>query len=184
MARWNVNLETRVIDTVSFADGMTADDVKKSLVEHDGLNPAIIVTLAPKAKRSAFTVVGYYDDSTQLFTDWVEATDVADAFAQSKAKTTNDGDLVFVGVIAGHCVVTPPCEDSGKVCSAEDIPGDFLSNEDDAEGVVTKCCSCGGLDLQGVSGRERNTGNLATHIVCQECGCHMDEETGEEVLCF
>jgi hypothetical protein len=49
---WNVYLDGKLIDTVFYtvrADGgaiQTAEDVKKSLVEHDAYNPSIVVRKA------------------------------------------------------------------------------------------------------------------------------------------
>lgn len=40
---WNVYLRGRKIDTVWFDADMTADDVKRSLVNHDGYDAAITV---------------------------------------------------------------------------------------------------------------------------------------------
>ena len=46
---WNVYLNGKLIDTVFYnthCDGgakITAEEVKKSLVDHDGYNPAIVV---------------------------------------------------------------------------------------------------------------------------------------------
>lgn len=40
---WNVYLNGKLIDTVFFVPSMEADDVKRSLVNHDGYDPAITV---------------------------------------------------------------------------------------------------------------------------------------------
>ena len=42
--KWNVWLGGKCIDTVFFSPDMTAEEVKKSLVEHDGYHPAIRLT--------------------------------------------------------------------------------------------------------------------------------------------
>ena len=46
MNTWDVYLNGERIDTVWFADVMDASEVKASLVDHDGYNPAIRVKLA------------------------------------------------------------------------------------------------------------------------------------------
>ena len=40
---WNVYLRGKLIDTVWFGDDMTAEEVKRSLVNHDGYDPRIEV---------------------------------------------------------------------------------------------------------------------------------------------
>ena len=40
---WNVYLRGRLIDTVWFDADLTADEVKRSLVNHDGYDPEIEV---------------------------------------------------------------------------------------------------------------------------------------------
>ena len=40
---WNVYLNGKLIDTVFFVPSMDAGDVKRSLVDHDGYDPAIVV---------------------------------------------------------------------------------------------------------------------------------------------
>lgn len=40
---WDVFLHGRYIDTVYFDSDMTHNDVLQSLINHDGMNPAIVV---------------------------------------------------------------------------------------------------------------------------------------------
>jgi len=40
---WRVTLAGKHIDTVFFNADMSADDVKRSLIGHDGYDPAIVV---------------------------------------------------------------------------------------------------------------------------------------------
>jgi hypothetical protein len=44
MTAWKVKLHGREIDTVFGYEGQTAEDVKRSLVNHDGYDSAIVVT--------------------------------------------------------------------------------------------------------------------------------------------
>lgn len=48
MRFWNVYLNGRLIDTVHFQATMTAEEVKKSLVGHDGYDSRIKVCKARK----------------------------------------------------------------------------------------------------------------------------------------
>jgi len=43
---WDVSLNGEVVDTVWFDPTMTADEVRKSLIEHDGYNNHISVVKA------------------------------------------------------------------------------------------------------------------------------------------
>jgi hypothetical protein len=40
---WNVYLGGKLIDTVWFDEDMSAEDVRRSLINHDGYDPAITV---------------------------------------------------------------------------------------------------------------------------------------------
>ena len=42
---WNIYLQGKLIDSVWYTKDCTADYVKKSLVEHDGYHPSIVVLL-------------------------------------------------------------------------------------------------------------------------------------------
>lgn len=46
MVGWNVYLHGKLIDTVYYSAGCDAEYVCKSLVNHDGYNPAIVVRRA------------------------------------------------------------------------------------------------------------------------------------------
>lgn len=48
---WNVYLNGKWIDSVSFVQGGTREEVKKSLVEHDGYNPNITVKSRGETKN-------------------------------------------------------------------------------------------------------------------------------------
>lgn len=41
---YNVRLRSKIIDIISFNDPMTVEEVKQSLINHDGYDPAIIIT--------------------------------------------------------------------------------------------------------------------------------------------
>jgi hypothetical protein len=51
MAKFNVYLAGRLVDSVSYSGNETSDDVKKSLVDHDGYNPSIKVVKARNVSR-------------------------------------------------------------------------------------------------------------------------------------
>ena len=53
MAAYIVTLNGKHIDTVFYNDCERVDDVKRSLVDHDGYNPAIVVTKARKRPKIA-----------------------------------------------------------------------------------------------------------------------------------
>ena len=40
---WNVYLHGNLIDTVWFAASMSAGDVRRSLIDHDGFDPDIVI---------------------------------------------------------------------------------------------------------------------------------------------
>ena len=48
MQGFDVYLKFRKIDTVFFMKGTSSEEVKKSLVGHDGYHPDIVVVLASK----------------------------------------------------------------------------------------------------------------------------------------
>ena len=52
MRAFNVYLHGKLIDTVFYAAGTTidADEVKRSLVNHDGYDPSIVVKLQRKGR--------------------------------------------------------------------------------------------------------------------------------------
>jgi hypothetical protein len=77
--------------------------------------------MAQEIQDRKWTVIGYYEDSLQSYSEWVEADDEHDAFA--KVAKSNSG-VTLVGASHGWRDVHAPCEDSGQICAAEDYPVD------------------------------------------------------------
>jgi hypothetical protein len=54
---YNVRLNGKLIDTVFYSNTTDADEVKHSLINHDGYDPGITVTKARKRKTKAKPVL-------------------------------------------------------------------------------------------------------------------------------
>lgn len=80
----------KLIDTVFYSGGsFTADDVRRSLIEHDGYAPEIHVTKArgPAKTRALYVVQQYYPDSG--WEDVTASNDMAEAKADARAYRAN-----------------------------------------------------------------------------------------------
>jgi hypothetical protein len=69
-----------------------------------------------------FTVIGLYEDSGQVFADYVKAENAYEAIRLVALKWEDaPEDLQILGAIQGERHLYPACEDSGKAAFAIDL---------------------------------------------------------------
>lgn len=78
---YNVRLGNKIIDIISYDDSMTVEEVKQSLINHDGYDPAIIVTkrrkvtpkklLAPSQQECYSPIPAYDPKEDGDYSDWL-----------------------------------------------------------------------------------------------------------------
>lgn len=56
--KWNVYLGKKLVDSVFWNPSFSAEDIRRSLIDHDGFDPGIRVVRAPKRSADARFVIG------------------------------------------------------------------------------------------------------------------------------
>jgi hypothetical protein len=83
---------------------------------------------------SQYTVIGIYESTGQVFSDYVEASDAYEAMRLVAYATEVPEDLQILGAVQGGRLMHAACEDSGKAAFAIDL------RETEA---IYKCGACG-----------------------------------------
>ena len=67
-----------------------------------------------------YTVIGYYESTSQAYAEHIEAGDAYEAMHLAASKNEALNDLVLVGAVPGALILTAPCEESGSIAAARD----------------------------------------------------------------
>jgi len=100
MNAFNVSLNGKWIDTVFYNDGITKEEVKESLINHDGFDHNIKVTKERKKKEKLpENVLGYFVDSGEVKSASTVFVAINEAF-------TNEGHITAYTPIGQHSALS------------------------------------------------------------------------------